>query len=42
MWAFATYFEEPYLANRFGEEYDAYRRAVPAWWPRLTPWKPDR
>jgi protein-S-isoprenylcysteine O-methyltransferase Ste14 len=35
MWAFATFFEEPYLAERYGEEYEAYRRAVPGWWPRL-------
>ncbi|HMJ37614.1 MAG TPA: isoprenylcysteine carboxylmethyltransferase family protein [Baekduia sp.] len=26
--------EEPRLARRFGAEYDAYRRAVPGWWPR--------
>ena len=25
------------LAARYGEEYEAYRRAVPAWWPRLRP-----
>jgi protein-S-isoprenylcysteine O-methyltransferase Ste14 len=42
MWVFATYFEEPSLAERFGEEYESYRRAVPGWWPRLTPWSPDR
>jgi protein-S-isoprenylcysteine O-methyltransferase Ste14 len=35
MWAFATFYEEPYLAQRFGAEYEAYRRAVPGWWPRL-------
>jgi protein-S-isoprenylcysteine O-methyltransferase Ste14 len=36
--AFATFvhwYEEPTLRRRFGEEYDAYRRAVPAWIPRL-------
>ena len=27
--------EEPALARRFGEEYEAYRRAVPRWLPRL-------
>ena len=37
MWAFATFYEEPYLAERFGDEYDAYRRSVPGWWPRLRP-----
>jgi len=25
----------------FGAEYQAYRRAVPAWLPRLRPWQPD-
>ena len=30
----------PALARRFGAEYEAYRRAVPAWWPRLHPWTP--
>ena len=35
MWAFATFYEEPHLAERFGAEYREYRRAVPGWWPRL-------
>lgn len=30
--------EEPMLARRFGEDYEAYRRNVPRWVPRLTPW----
>lgn len=30
--------EEKRLARRFGAEYDRYRRAVPRWLPRLTPW----
>jgi protein-S-isoprenylcysteine O-methyltransferase Ste14 len=30
--------EEPRLRARFGPPYDAYRRAVPGWWPRLRPW----
>jgi protein-S-isoprenylcysteine O-methyltransferase Ste14 len=34
--------EEPILARRFGADYDVYRRAVPAWWPRLRPWIPSR
>jgi protein-S-isoprenylcysteine O-methyltransferase Ste14 len=38
MWAFATWYEEPTLARQFGAEYEQYRRAVPAWWPRLRPW----
>ncbi len=29
------------LVRRFGADYEAYRRAVPAWWPRLRPWKPS-
>jgi protein-S-isoprenylcysteine O-methyltransferase Ste14 len=33
--AFVHWYEEPTLQRRFGEEYDAYRRAVPAWIPRL-------
>lgn len=36
--AFVHWHEEPVLACRFGAEYEAYRRAVPAWWPRLRPW----
>jgi protein-S-isoprenylcysteine O-methyltransferase Ste14 len=36
--AFVHVYEEPTLAARYGEQYDAYRRAVPAWWPRLRPW----
>jgi protein-S-isoprenylcysteine O-methyltransferase Ste14 len=31
-------YEEPLLQRRYGDAYDAYRRAVPAWWPRLKPW----
>jgi protein-S-isoprenylcysteine O-methyltransferase Ste14 len=34
--------EEPRLLTRFGAEYEAYRRAVPAWRPRLRGWTPDR
>lgn len=33
-------FEEPGLIKRFGEEYREYRKNVPRWIPRLTPWKP--
>jgi protein-S-isoprenylcysteine O-methyltransferase Ste14 len=32
--------EEPALERRFGDEYVAYRRAVPRWLPRRTPWMP--
>ena len=38
--AFVRWYEEPALARRFGAEYDTYRRAVPAWRPRLHPWTP--
>jgi protein-S-isoprenylcysteine O-methyltransferase Ste14 len=32
--AFVRWHEEPSLRRRFGAEYEAYRRAVPGWWPR--------
>jgi protein-S-isoprenylcysteine O-methyltransferase Ste14 len=38
--AFVRGYEEPALARRFGERYDEYRRAVPGWLPRRTPWEP--
>ena len=37
--AFVRWYEEPTLTRRFGADYEAYRRAVPAWWPCLRPWK---
>jgi protein-S-isoprenylcysteine O-methyltransferase Ste14 len=37
--AFVHGYEEPALARRFGAGYEAYRGAVPAWWPRRTPWQ---
>jgi len=37
--AFVHWYEEPTLRRQFGEEYEAYRRAVPAWWPRREPWE---
>jgi protein-S-isoprenylcysteine O-methyltransferase Ste14 len=36
--AFVKGYEEPALARQFGTSYDAYRTAVPAWWPRRTPY----
>ncbi len=36
---FVRLYEEPTLSDRYGSEYGAYRRAVPAWWPRLRPWR---
>jgi protein-S-isoprenylcysteine O-methyltransferase Ste14 len=38
--AFVRFYEEPTLAGRFGADYEGYRRAVPAWWPRLRPREP--
>jgi protein-S-isoprenylcysteine O-methyltransferase Ste14 len=36
---FVRGYEEPTLARRYGAQYDAYRRAVPGWWPRRTRWR---
>jgi protein-S-isoprenylcysteine O-methyltransferase Ste14 len=36
--AFVTAYEQPTVRSTYGASYDAYCRAVPAWWPRLTPW----
>jgi protein-S-isoprenylcysteine O-methyltransferase Ste14 len=36
---FGRLVEEPRLERRFGAPYTAYRRAVPAWRPRLRPWR---
>ena len=38
---FVHSYEEPTLSARYGEEYAAYRRAVPGWWPRLRGWSPQ-
>ena len=32
--AFVYGYEQPTLARRYGAQYEAYRRAVPGWWPR--------
>jgi protein-S-isoprenylcysteine O-methyltransferase Ste14 len=32
--------EERGLTRRFGEDYLVYKRNVPRWMPRLTPWVP--
>ena len=37
--AFVHLYEEPTLTRQFGEDYTRYRRAVPAWRPRLSPWR---
>jgi protein-S-isoprenylcysteine O-methyltransferase Ste14 len=39
MVSFVKLYEEPTLAGRYGAEYEAYRRAVPGWLPRITPWR---
>jgi protein-S-isoprenylcysteine O-methyltransferase Ste14 len=38
---FVLGYEQPTLQRQFGASYEAYRRAVPAWWPRLRPWRPE-
>jgi protein-S-isoprenylcysteine O-methyltransferase Ste14 len=38
---FVRLYEEPTLHRQFGAEYDDYRRAVPGWWPRVRPWRPE-
>jgi protein-S-isoprenylcysteine O-methyltransferase Ste14 len=38
--AFVHWYEEPTLSRQFGAEYEAYRRAVPGWWPRSGAWTP--
>ncbi|HKH23243.1 MAG TPA: isoprenylcysteine carboxylmethyltransferase family protein, partial [Solirubrobacterales bacterium] len=40
VFSFVRIYEEPMLAEQYGESYEAYRRAVPGWLPRLTPWSP--
>jgi protein-S-isoprenylcysteine O-methyltransferase Ste14 len=36
--AAVRFYEEPVLTRKFGAEYRAYLRAVPAWIPRLHAW----
>ena len=36
--AFARVYEEPTLIREFGGDYENYRKAVPGWIPRWTPW----
>jgi protein-S-isoprenylcysteine O-methyltransferase Ste14 len=40
MAAFVLMHEEPALARRYGAQYEQYKRAVPAWWPRLSGRRP--
>jgi methanethiol S-methyltransferase len=37
----ATFFEEHNLVDELGPAYEEYRRHVPMWIPRLTPWRGD-
>jgi protein-S-isoprenylcysteine O-methyltransferase Ste14 len=37
--AFVHGYEEPVLLDTYGEEYEHFRAAVPAWLPRLRPWR---
>ena len=32
--SFVTWYEEPTLLRTFGADYEAYKAAVPGWWPR--------
>jgi len=36
---FIVGYEEPTLRRSFGTEYEAFRRNVPRWIPRLSPWR---
>lgn len=36
---FVKGYEEPTLTSTYGEQYLEYRRNVPGWWPRITPWR---
>ena len=38
---FVRLYEEPTLQETYGDAYETYRRAVPGWWPRVRPWRPD-
>jgi protein-S-isoprenylcysteine O-methyltransferase Ste14 len=35
--AFVHGYEQPTLTRRYGAQYQAYKGAVPGWWPRLPP-----
>ena len=39
---FVKGYEEPTLSRTYGEQYLDYRRNVPGWWPRFTPWGTDQ
>jgi len=35
---FVCFFEEPTLTKRYGDEYLSFKRNVPRWLPRISPW----
>jgi protein-S-isoprenylcysteine O-methyltransferase Ste14 len=37
--SFVKGYEEPQLAEQFGASYQRYRREVPGWWPRRSPYQ---
>lgn len=39
--SFVRLYEEPTLAKAHGDQYRRYVAAVPAWHPRLSPWRPE-
>ncbi|MGO4102578.1 isoprenylcysteine carboxylmethyltransferase family protein [Leifsonia sp. YAF41] len=39
VFAFVKGYEEPTLTRTYGEQYLDYRRNVPGWWPRASPWQ---
>jgi protein-S-isoprenylcysteine O-methyltransferase Ste14 len=41
-WFYIPLMEERWLTEKFGEEYLTYKRNVPAWIPRLTPWENEK
>ena len=41
LYFFILFYEEPRLANKFGESYERYRKSVRRWIPRLTPYRED-
>jgi len=40
-WFYIPLMEERWLKEKFGKEYLNYKRNVPAWIPRLSPWVED-
>lgn len=41
MHLFVVFYEEPRLLGDYGADYEAFRRHVPRWLPRPSPWRPD-